>query len=73
MDGLAEHIEELRQELYRLTQTEGLTHPRVLAVSRQLDQLIVEWHRQRQPPASPPAPTPVSTVDRRRPRQPAPA
>ncbi|HEY8416182.1 MAG TPA: aspartyl-phosphate phosphatase Spo0E family protein [Thermaerobacter sp.] len=72
MDGLAEEIEALRQELYRLTRTAGLTDPRVLAVSRQLDRLIVQWHRQRQPPGVSPAPAPVSAGDRRRRRQPAP-
>lgn len=45
MDRLAERIEHLRRELYRLARIEGLAGRRVLELSQRLDRLIIQWHR----------------------------
>ncbi|HEY8393712.1 MAG TPA: aspartyl-phosphate phosphatase Spo0E family protein [Thermaerobacter sp.] len=72
MDRLAERIEELRQELYRVAQSAGLADPRLLELSQRLDRLIVQWHRQQEQPVPALSTIPPALAYRHRRRQPAP-
>ncbi len=51
---LLEAIWNVTQELERLVnEAPGLTHPDVIAVSRKLDQLVMEWYRRAGDKSSP--------------------
>lgn len=44
LEGIKQRIEEMRDQMIELGDAYGLNHPQVLTASKELDDLIVQFH-----------------------------